>query len=77
MPRQHSKNLNLGSFPTTVLYTHTTGKTYSAIVTAFGAGNLMDLRVPSLKGTASYVLSGIDRQTTVRGGGGFLGRWSL
>lgn len=77
MPRTHSKNLALGSAPQTVLYTHTNGDTYSATVTGVGAGNLLNLVVPSLKGTASYSLSNIDRRSTARGGAGFLGRWSL
>jgi hypothetical protein len=78
MPRTHSESAALGSGAQTVIYTHTTGKSYSAIVTSDGAGaNELNLRVPSLKGTAAYELTDVDRRTTNKGGAGYLGRWSL
>jgi hypothetical protein len=78
MPRTHSESATLGSAAQTVIYTHTNGKSYSAIVTSDGAGaNQLNLRVPSLKGTAVYELTNVDRRSTNKGGAGHLGRWSL
>ena len=78
MARTIYRGLAQGSSPASVLYTHTTGKTYSAIVTGpGGTASQVNLRVPSLKGTAAYTLTNVDRRSTARGGAGYLGRWSL
>jgi hypothetical protein len=78
MPRTIYRGAAQGSSPASVDYTHTNGKTYSAIITSpGGTATQLNLKVPSLKGTASYTLTNIDRRTTARGGAGYLGRWSL
>jgi hypothetical protein len=78
MPRTINRGVVLGSAPATVQYTHTTGKTYDAVVTGPGAGaNELNLRVRALNGTAGRDLTNVPRRTTARGGAGYLGRWSL
>lgn len=78
MPRTLSKNAALGSGQATVTYTHTNGRSFSAIVTGEGGGaNQLNLRIPVMKGTALHTLTNVDKRTTGRGGAGYLGRWSV